>query len=123
MRRRGASRPGCCSLARLPPHRVAVALSGPLSSAQISYNNDDRAAFSAGSPEDCGRFYDAIAAFEREVSRHAIELPLRPGTMLFIDNWRVLHGRREFTGRRRLSGCYLPHDDLASALRQLDRHG
>lgn len=38
---------------------------------------------------------------------------------LFIDNWRVLHGREAFTGYRQLCGCYLTRDDVLNTARLL----
>lgn len=39
--------------------------------------------------------------------------------VLFIDNWRVLHGRESFTGLRQLCGCYLTRDDVLNTARSL----
>ena len=44
---------------------------------------------------------------------------LRPGTVLFFDNYRLLHGRSSFTGSRRLFSCYLPRDDWLSMAAEL----
>ncbi|KAI1234642.1 hypothetical protein IHE44_0003014 [Lamprotornis superbus] len=38
---------------------------------------------------------------------------------LFVDNWRVLHGREAFTGYRQLCGCYLTRDDVLNTARLL----
>lgn len=37
--------------------------------------------------------------------------------VIFIDNWRVMHGREAFTGLRQLCGCYLTRDDILCAAR------
>ena len=42
---------------------------------------------------------------------------LKTGDMIFIDNWRVLHGRDAFLGHRNLIGCYIGNDEFESALR------
>ena len=34
-----------------------------------------------------------------------------------FDNWRVLHGRAAFTGKRRMCGGYINHDDYISKYR------
>ena len=39
---------------------------------------------------------------------------LTKGTVVLFDNFRVLHGRSSFTGKRRMVGCYLNHDDFRS---------
>ena len=44
---------------------------------------------------------------------------LRPGDALLFDNWRVLHGRLAYTGKRTLCGAYLNHEDFESRLRLL----
>jgi len=47
---------------------------------------------------------------------------LTPGDVLVTNNWRVLHGRTEFTGDRRLSGAYIRMQDFISKTRVLDRN-
>jgi trimethyllysine dioxygenase len=44
-------------------------------------------------------------------------IKLKPDMVVFVDNWRVLHGRSAFTGSRHVSGCYLPYDDWTSIAR------
>ena len=44
---------------------------------------------------------------------------LRPGTILVVDNWRVLHGRTAFTGKRVMAGAYLHREDVESRWRHL----
>ena len=39
-------------------------------------------------------------------------------TETVFDNWRVLHGRAAFTGKRRMCGGYINHDDYISRYRQ-----
>ena len=46
-----------------------------------------------------------------------VRLRLQPGTVLFVDNWRVGHGRTAFTGRRVMSGCYVARQEWRSAAR------
>ena len=48
-----------------------------------------------------------------------LQLKLTPGTVLVLDNWRVLHGRQPFSGRRVLCGAYHNREDFESLLRQL----
>jgi len=48
-----------------------------------------------------------------------LKFTLRPGRLLLVDNWRVLHGRTAFIGRRELCGCYLPRDDWLNKARQV----
>ena len=68
-----------------------------------------------------GPTYKALASFgvllEDPVA--VLKFKLRPGRLLLVDNWRVLHGRTAFTGRRELCGCYLPRDDWLNKARQM----
>ena len=86
---------------------------------QISYNNHDRAPFRLpGRAMD--DFYEALRAFNSLVEDPALQLRfrLRPGEPLLLDNWRLLHGREAYTGRRRMAGC-LNREDFESRLRVL----
>jgi gamma-butyrobetaine dioxygenase len=55
-----------------------------------------------------------------------ISFPFRPGTLLMMNNYRLLHGRTAFNGAqgyRHLQGCYIDHDGPASLYRMLARDG
>ena len=41
------------------------------------------------------------------------------GTVLFIDNWRVMHGRAAYRGSRTMAGCYVGQDSYTSKARHL----
>ena len=87
---------------------------------QVSYNNADRAPFLL--PHDqMLAFYAAIRAFEQIANDPAMQWrhALAPGEAMLFDNWRVLHGRASYTGRRKLCGAYLNHEDFESRLRTL----
>lgn len=45
---------------------------------------------------------------------NAFWLGLEPGTVLFIDNWRVMHGRASFQGKRTMTGCYVGRTEFMS---------
>jgi len=68
--------------------------------------------------EDVERFYDAIRVWneilKRKESEYCEKLP--PGRAVIFDNWRVLHGRTAFDGKRRVCGAYLNRDDFYSRL-------
>ena len=87
---------------------------------QVSYNNLDRAPF-ALDPERQLAFYRALAAFDRLCNDPTLQHRRRllPGSVLLFDNWRVLHARDAYTGRRRLAGVYLNKEDVESRLRFL----
>ncbi|XP_064626096.1 trimethyllysine dioxygenase, mitochondrial-like isoform X2 [Lineus longissimus] len=58
------------------------------------------------------KFYRSIGALTDiiEDQRNVHWEKLHPGTVYFIDNWRVMHGRRAYTGERTLCGGYLDRD-------------
>ncbi|KAM4696544.1 trimethyllysine dioxygenase, mitochondrial-like [Rhinophrynus dorsalis] len=87
----------------------------------IRYNNQDRGVFNTVPYDIVRRWYSAHRTLTKELRRPENELwvKLNPGKVLFIDNWRVLHGRESFTGYRLLSGCYLPRDDVLNISRLL----
>ena len=66
-------------------------------------------------------FYDAIRLFDEIANEPSMQWRhvLRPGEAMLFDNWRVLHGRASFTGRRRMCGGYLNREDVDSRLRSL----
>ncbi|MGB0908191.1 MAG: TauD/TfdA family dioxygenase [Maricaulaceae bacterium] len=53
-----------------------------------------------------------------------ISFPFKPGLLLMMDNYRLLHGRTAFNGKqghRHLQGGYIDHDGPASLYRMLKR--
>ncbi|XP_041280181.1 trimethyllysine dioxygenase, mitochondrial isoform X3 [Onychostruthus taczanowskii] len=87
----------------------------------IRYNNYDRAVINTVPHDVVRRWYHAHRALTAELRRPDNELwvKLKPGKVLFVDNWRVLHGREAFTGYRQLCGCYLTRDDVLNTARLL----
>jgi trimethyllysine dioxygenase len=87
---------------------------------QVSFNNYDRAPFLLDEVDQVA-FYDALRAFEELTNDPAMQWrhALRPGEAMLLDNWRVLHGRAAYSGRRRMCGGYLNREDVESRLRQL----
>lgn len=87
--------------------------------AQVSYNCYDRAPFLPLSPESTERFYRGMRRFQElaDSAEMTWERRLEPGTALLFDNWRLLHGRRAFSGFRKFCGCYLDRETLQSKLR------
>ena len=85
---------------------------------QVTFNNYDRSPFLLP-PEQMKRWYAAYSAFHQLVIdrkswwMHRLE----PGDALIFDNWRCLHGRMAYSGKRVFHGCYLNHEDLESAVR------
>ncbi|NKB77199.1 MAG: DUF971 domain-containing protein [Gammaproteobacteria bacterium] len=87
---------------------------------QVSFNNYDRAPFRL---EDglMKKFYHALRAYEVLANSPNLQWRhvLAPGEMLVFDNWRVMHGRGAFTGKRKMAGCYLNREDTESCARKL----
>ena len=85
---------------------------------QVSYNNSDRAPFLLP-PDEMEQLYTALRAFDHLANSESMQWSevLRPGDALLFDNWRALHGRRAYTGKRTLCGAYLNHEDFESRLR------
>ena len=53
-----------------------------------------------------------------------IEFKLKPGDLLMMDNYRLLHGRTEYNaneGNRFLQGCYIDYDSTEGRLKHLKR--
>ncbi|ODQ65581.1 putative gamma-butyrobetaine hydroxylase [Nadsonia fulvescens var. elongata DSM 6958] len=94
---------------------------------QVRWNNDDRSVMDNwGQITDANKgevgvveFYDAIRAWYEILTRPEVEyiVKLVPGRALIFDNWRVLHGRKAFTGSRRMCGAYINRDDYFSRYR------
>lgn len=87
---------------------------------QVSFNNGDRAPFLL--PEDeMVQFYDAIRMFDEIANDPAMQWrhTLAPGEAMLFDNWHVMHGRMAYSGRRKLCGAYLNHEDFESKLRMV----
>ncbi|KAE8333103.1 hypothetical protein BDV39DRAFT_188642 [Aspergillus sergii] len=88
---------------------------------QIRWNNYDRAAKKDWNLDQQNRWYNAARHFNDIVTREKTQIwtQLEPGTALIFDNWRMLHGRSEFTGKRRMCGGYINSDDFVSRYRLL----
>lgn len=85
---------------------------------QVSFNSYDRAPFLLPLDEMTS-FYAAYGEFHRRAVDQAnwLKIPLRPGMALIFDNWRCLHGRMGYVGKRVFHGCYHSRADYESRLR------
>lgn len=81
---------------------------------RVRWNSSDRAAIDL--PIDqVEKWYDAARKFAKLLKgTNEYWVQLKPGTVLIFDNWRVLHGRSAFTGKRRVCGGYINRDDWIS---------
>jgi trimethyllysine dioxygenase len=80
---------------------------------RIRWNNDDRGAVPLHEAEG---WYAAAKVWNSYVQdpKYQYWFQLEPGSVLIFDNWRLLHGRRAFEGRRRVCGAYINRDDFFS---------
>ncbi|XP_023131204.1 trimethyllysine dioxygenase, mitochondrial [Amphiprion ocellaris] len=87
----------------------------------MRYNNYDRGVLNTIPHDTVQRWYVAHRELTAELRRPENELwvKLTPGKVIFVDNWRVLHGRESFTGLRQICGCYLTRDDVINTARCL----
>ncbi|EGN99064.1 hypothetical protein SERLA73DRAFT_122900 [Serpula lacrymans var. lacrymans S7.3] len=95
---------------------------------QVRWNNDDRSVMSHLDPSSVEDWYKAIRTWHKLLTSHDSEywIQLTPGTVLAVDNHRVLHGRSAFDGKRRVCGAYIGVDEYRSkfsVLREKFEHG
>jgi trimethyllysine dioxygenase len=90
--------------------------------AQVSFNNYDRAPMRLPDTE-MAEFYRAYRVLHERVNDRSqwLQIRLEPGDAVIFDNWRVLHGRMSYVGRRIFEGCYHNHEDFVSRLLTLSR--
>ncbi|KAI0784502.1 mitochondrial protein [Abortiporus biennis] len=88
---------------------------------QVRWNNDDRSVMNRLPPADLEAWYDAIRLWNKFLTSSDSEywVQLSPGTVVVVDNHRVLHGRSAFTGKRRMCGAYVGVDEYRSKLNVL----
>jgi [2-(trimethylamino)ethyl]phosphonate dioxygenase len=90
----------------------------------VRFNNRSAAAFTDIPYEEMGAFYAAYRRFAEIVEDPANEVAfkLAPGELFIVDNTRVLHARKGFSGSgsRWLQGCYADKDGLLSTLAAIE---
>ena len=86
---------------------------------QVTFNNYDRAPMRLAEPQ-MTQLYSGIRYLDTlfNSSNFQWRYQLEPGEMLVFDNWRLLHGRGAFHGKRKMAGAYLNREDYLSALRE-----
>jgi alpha-ketoglutarate-dependent taurine dioxygenase len=79
----------------------------------------DRAPLSNIPQSHVGTFYRHLKTMAMLVKKKENEYQFRlsPGTVMIIDNWRLLHGRGSYRGERVLKGCYYSRSDFMSKAR------
>lgn len=75
----------------------------------------------AMSPAETHQFYSDLRQLTAEIQAPSNEwwFKLQPGTVMIFDNWRLLHGRAAYTGRRQLVGCYVSRTEFQSVARTM----
>ena len=93
----------------------------------IRFNNRSSAAFTDIPYDDMADFYAAYRRFAELIEDKTMEVTfkLKPGELFIVDNTRVLHARKSFsgTGKRWLQGCYADKDGLLSTLSTIEQKG
>lgn len=101
-------------------HSVPHVRPTPKHLTQIRWNNDDRHSSTQWpSHERMIMWYRAARVWQELVSspEFQFEVQLRPGMPVIFDNWRILHGRKAFEGRRRVCGGYIGMDEFLAKSR------
>lgn len=82
---------------------------------QVCFNNYDRDVMWLP-PDEMERMYRGIRIVDGKFNEEANQwrYTLSAGEAIVFDNWRVLHGRTEYTGKRRMTGSYVNREDLES---------
>ncbi len=93
----------------------------------VRFNNRSAAAFSDIPYADMEDFYRAYRRFAALIEDASMEVrfKLKPGELFIVDNTRVLHARKAFSGSgsRWLQGCYADKDGLLSTLAAIEEEG
>lgn len=86
---------------------------------QLRFNMYDRAVLKTIPQQQIPQFYADYKRLGLEIQDESIvwTFQLTPGTVMIFDNWRVLHGRQAYTGKRVMTGCYVSRTDFQSVAR------
>lgn len=81
---------------------------------------NDRAFFNTLPQQKMMQFYKHYTSLAKEIQliENEWRFKLEPGTVCIFDNWRVLHGRTGFKGRRQMVGCYVARCEFLSVARR-----
>ena len=109
---------------RLSARRPMIELGPDGELIAIRFNNRSLAASTDVPFADMAAYYAAYRRFAELIEDPAFEVTfkLEPGQAFIVDNTRVMHARKAFsgTGRRWLQGCYADKDGLLSTLAAIE---
>ncbi|CAG0923985.1 unnamed protein product [Notodromas monacha] len=88
---------------------------------QIRYNVYDRAPMSNLPPDMAAEFYAHYQKLGEIIEEHEKDnwFKLGSGSLVLFDNFRVLHARQAFTGRRVMVSAYVSRGEFLSGARSL----
>ncbi|KAJ8726848.1 hypothetical protein PYW08_015245 [Mythimna loreyi] len=88
---------------------------------QIRFNVYDRSAMAFRSSVECRSYYRSLRSLAKyyQDPSNQWRFKLKPGTVMIMDNFRVLHGRTGFSGSRVLGGSYVARSDWLDKARAL----
>ncbi|TQV75791.1 2-trimethylaminoethylphosphonate dioxygenase [Denitrobaculum tricleocarpae] len=109
---------------RLRAKRPMVELGPDRELLGLRFNNRSAAPFTDIPFDDMATYYAAYRHLAEIIERPEGEVTfkMKPGDLFIVDNTRVLHARKGFsgTGSRWLQGCYADKDDLLSTLAAIE---
>ena len=109
---------------RLSAKRPLVELGPDGELVAVRFNNRSLAPVTDVPFDDMPDYYRAIRRFAEllEEPAMAVSFKLAPGELFIVDNTRVLHARKAFSGsgKRWLQGCYADKDGLLSTLAAIE---
>jgi hypothetical protein len=88
---------------------------------QIRYNTANQAPIDTLPMEQMDDYYEDLKILNGEMESKSNQwvFKLNPGTVMIFDNWRLLHGRNAYTGKRQLSGCHIARRDFSTVARTM----
>lgn len=87
----------------------------------LRFNLYDRSVMRTLPQTEMLQFYKDLRLLTAEIQTSANEwwFKLKPGTVVMFNNWRLLHGRAAYTGRRKMAGCYVSRTEFLSVARTM----
>ena len=83
---------------------------------QLRFNDCDRDPFPYSASPALYRAWHNLSEIVKR-KQNCVQFQLTPGNTLVFDNWRLMHARTAFNGKRKIVGCYMNKEDFSSRLR------